>query len=118
MQFSVWLISAALLAAHAQAPVSRQCQVLVKDSEGARIGGAHVHVYRDALFGNAFEQTFIADSLGAVHFPVVDGWYDVCVMRGAFIPQCREIHVEGKDVPVVFTLGVSAEMEKTIGDRF
>ena len=118
MRILVWVFFGALLATQAaQALINRQCNVLVKDSEGARVAGAHVHVYRDELFGNAFEPTFIADKEGAVHFPVVDGWYDICVMRGAFTPECREIHFEGKDIPVVFTLTVSTAMMKAIGDR-
>ncbi len=39
-------------------------------------------------------------------------------MRGAFTPACREIHVEGMDIPVVFTLTVSTAMMKAIGDTF
>jgi hypothetical protein len=38
-------------------------------------------------------------------------------MGGAFTPQCREIDAEGKNLSLVFTLTVSAAMEKTIGDR-
>jgi hypothetical protein len=119
MRILAWVFFAALIVSqNSRALINRQCDVLVKDSEGARIAGAHVHVYRDELFGNAFERTFIADKGGAVHFSVVDGWYDICVMRGAFTPECKEIHVEGKDVPVVFTLTVSTAMTKTIGDTF
>jgi hypothetical protein len=118
MHITAWLLSGALLASQAaNAPSKRQFQVLVKDKAGAAINGAHVHVYRDVLFGNALEETFIADNGGTVHFAVVDGWYDICVMGGAFTPQCREIDAEGKNLSLVFTLTVSAAMEKTIGDR-
>ena|ERR1700722_14085779 len=118
MHITAWLVSGAMIASQAaKAPAKREFQVLVKDKVGATINGAHVHVYRDVRFGNALEQTFIADSGGTVHFAVVDGWYDVCVMGGAFTPQCREIDVEEKNISLVFTLTVSAAMEKTIGDR-
>jgi hypothetical protein len=118
MRLTDWMLSGVLLASQAaQTPVKRQCNISVLDREGAIVSGAHVHVYRDELFGNAFEQTFIADKRGIVHFAVVDGWYDICVMRGAFTPQCREIDVEGKDASIRFTLTVSPEMEKQIGDR-
>ena len=51
MRILAWMFSGALLASQvAQALINRQCDVLVKDSEGARIAGAHVHVYRDELF--------------------------------------------------------------------
>ena len=102
----------------AQGLPSHQCNVSVNDSEGAVIGGAHVHVYRDEMFGHPFEQTFVADALGAAHFSVIDGWYDICVMRGAFIPQCKEIHIDGKDFSVPFSMSVSAAMAKAIGDTF
>ena len=118
MHITAWMLSGTLLASQAaQAPVRHQCDVSVKDKIGATISGAHVHVYRDELFGNAFEQTFIADKEGAVRFSVIDGWYDICVMGGAFTPRCREIDVEGKDLSIRFTLTVSAAMEKQIGDR-
>ncbi len=69
MRILAWVFSGALIASQAaQALINRQCDVLVKDSEGARIAGAHVHVYRDELFGNAFERTFIADKGGLFTF--------------------------------------------------
>jgi hypothetical protein len=118
MHIAAWMLSGTLLAAQAaQGPLRHRCDVSVKDEVGATVNGAHVHVYRDELFGNAFEQTFIADKGGTVRFSVIDGWYDICVMRGAFTPKCREIDVEGKDVSLRFTMTVSAAMEKTIGDR-
>jgi len=99
----------------ARASEKHQCNVSVSDKVGALIKGAHVYVYRDMLFGNAFEKTFIADGKGTVRFSVVDGWYDICVVGGAFAPQCREVDVEGKDVSVQFTLTVSTAMGKQIG---
>src|SRR5579863_9461101 len=118
MHIASWLLSGVLIASQAaEAQARRQFQVLVKDKVGATINGAHVHVYRDVLFGNPLEQTFTADNRGTVRFAVVDGWYDICVMGGAFTPQCREIDVAGKNISLVFTLTVSAAMQKTIGDR-
>jgi hypothetical protein len=118
MHVAASILSVVLLASQAaQTLVWHQCEVSVEDKLGALVSGAHIHVYRDELFGSAFEKTFIADKNGTLHFPTVDGWYDICVMRGAFTPQCREIDVQGKDVSVKFTLAVSATMSKQLGDR-
>jgi hypothetical protein len=118
MQNPIWLLPAALLAFNAAGTTTNhQCNVTVQDKSGALVAGAHVHVYRDKLFENAYEQTLVASGAGTVSFPVVDGPYDVCVMGGAFLPQCREVEVTGKDVSVTFTLTVSRAMESRIGDK-
>ena len=121
MFFRLWILAALLLGPQQSKSQSSpaSCTVTVTDTVGAAISKARIVVYRDPLLGAATEdRSFETNSEGNSEFSVSDGFYDVCVMSGAFTPECRKIRVHRESVHVKFRLPISPAVTKEIADTF
>ena len=93
----------------------------VTDTVGATIPGAFVVVHPDTAGLSSSDKretkTLLTDANGTFGLIVRPGFYDVCVMASAFMPECRKINVKVSQLASPrFRLRVSPEVERLLAD--
>jgi len=119
-------VAAALLAISGSAIGAAERGILrgsVKDSNGAAIPMAHLIVHEDISGRSGANRksdiTVALDNAGRFTQQLERGFYDVCVMADAFVPECRKVLVtQGRTIEHPVCLKIDAAVVKRIGDRF
>jgi hypothetical protein len=110
---------AALSAADSAGTVSGK----LRERGGAVIPDAFVLIHADwtGMIGlpRPEDRTVRSDARGRFRAAVGPGWYDVCVMSEAFIPECRKVRVkDGGTVDLDFQLKIDSRVLGEFADRF